>query len=73
MANGLKTELQYKMGICGECWYTVEELVEAFPVGTGPNSVESTAILVHGVEDTHLLVFPHRRTCSQHSEGAVRA
>lgn len=68
MASGLMTDLEYNIGVCAECRYTVEELDQDYPVGTGPAGVESTAILVHGVDGSHLLVFPHRATCSQHTD-----
>jgi hypothetical protein len=67
MADGLKTELHHIIGICGECRYSGEELMQDYPVGTGPTAVEATGTVVHGVGEVYLVVTPHRPTCSSHT------
>jgi hypothetical protein len=65
MADGLKTELQYDFGTCGECNYTVEEVVQDHPAGAP--MLEATAKVLHVGEELFMIVIPHRTTCSLHT------
>lgn len=67
MANGPKTELRQILGICEKCRYTVEEIMNDYPVGTGSSALESTGIITHGVGEVYLVVSPHRPTCPFHT------
>jgi hypothetical protein len=55
----------YDYGTCGECNYTVEDLVKDHPNGT--SDAEATARLIHVGDQYFLIVIPHRPTCSLHT------
>lgn len=56
----------YDYGICGECHYTVEELVKDYPHGT-PDA-QATAQLVQAGDRHFLIVIPHKPTCSLYKQ-----
>lgn len=62
MASGLK----YDFGICGECKYSIEEMVRDNP--DGAPDLEATSILAHVKgKAAVLVVLPHRSTCIFHT------
>lgn len=67
MVSGLKTEFRQIIGLCKECRYSAEEIMQEYPVGTGPDAIEATGIITHGAHEVYLVVFPHRPTCSSHT------
>ena len=65
MADGLKTELKYDFGVCGECKYTTEELVRDYPNGSPNQEATGKVIWIEG--QLFMIVTPHRETCSLHT------
>jgi hypothetical protein len=65
MATGPSNELQYDFGICGECSYTTEQIVEDHP--NGSPMLEATGKIIHADGKVFMVVIPHRPTCSLHT------
>lgn len=55
----LHSELEYKMMVCTNCWYTAKEIQREFPQGTAENPVLTTAEFEEGI----MYFTPHRANC----------
>jgi hypothetical protein len=68
MVDGLKYEISitYDFGVCGECKYTTQELVQDHP--NGSHDQEATGDLIRAGQQWIMIVTPHRETCSQHTK-----
>jgi hypothetical protein len=71
MASGQKTSLKYDYGICGECNYTIEEMVRDHPQGPGDLEATASLLALPNTNDHYLVVTPHRKTCSFHTKQEI--